>query len=56
MAGLSYFWGALLFGLLLTGVALRAALARDPGSIRALFAASILYLTALFSLLLLNRA
>lgn len=56
MAGLVYFAGALLLGLAITAVALRAALLRTPGSIRALFAASILYLAALCGLLLLNRA
>ena len=56
MAGLSYFCGALLLGLMFTGVALRAALLRSPGSIRALFATSILYLAALCTLLLLNRS
>jgi protoheme IX farnesyltransferase len=55
MAGLVYFAGALLLGLAITAVALRAALLRTPGSIRALFAASILYLAALCGLLLLNR-
>lgn len=56
MAGLLYFAGALLLGLALTGLAVRAALRRTLGSVRALFAASILYLAALCSLLLINRA
>lgn len=56
MAGRAYLVGALILGLTLTAVALRAALLRTPGPIRALFAASILYLAALCGLLLLDRA
>jgi len=55
MAGPLYFGGALLLGLALTGLAVRAALRRTLGSIRALFGASILYLAALCGLLLVNR-
>ncbi len=55
MAGLAYFAGALLLGLAITGLAVRAALQRTLGSVRSLFVASLLYLVAVCGLLLLDR-
>jgi heme o synthase len=55
MAGLTYLVGAIVLGLLLTGVAVWAAVVRSLAAARALFLASVLYLAALCGLLLANR-
>ena len=55
MTGQLYLGGALLLGLAFTAVALRAAVVRTIASARWLFLTSVLYLTALCSLLLLDK-
>jgi heme o synthase len=55
MAGRAYLVGALLLGMAMTGVALRAAIVRTTPAARQLFLASIIYLPALSALLLLDR-
>ncbi len=55
MAGRVYLVGAVLLGMALTLVALRAAVARTVPAARSLFLASIVYLPALSALLLLDR-
>jgi protoheme IX farnesyltransferase len=56
MAGALYLAGAVLLGVGLVGVAVRAAVVRTLEAARALFLASVLYLAALCALLLLDRA
>lgn len=56
MAGNVYLVGALLLGLGLLGIATHAAVVRTLESARRLFLASVLYLSALCSLLLLDRS
>jgi heme o synthase len=55
MAGRAYLVGALLLGMAMTVVALRAAIVRTTPAARQLFLASIVYLPALSALLLLDR-
>jgi protoheme IX farnesyltransferase len=55
MAGQTYMVGALVLGLALTAVALRAAVLRTVPAARGLFLASVVYLTALCTLLLVDR-
>ncbi len=55
MAGRVYLVGAVLLGLGATAMALRAAVLRTPAAARGLFLASVLYLTGICGLLLLNR-
>jgi len=55
MAGRAYLVGAVLLGMAMTGVALRAAIVRTTPAARQLFLASIVYLPALSALLLLDR-
>ncbi len=55
MAGLAYLVGALILGAALLGFSLRLALLRTVAAARALFVASILYLTALCALLVADR-
>jgi protoheme IX farnesyltransferase len=56
MAGRLYLVGALALGLAFVAVAVRAAVRRSLPAARALFLASLVYLTALFALLLLDKA
>jgi protoheme IX farnesyltransferase len=56
MAGRVYLAGALALGLAFVAVAVRAAVLRSLPAARALFLASLVYLTALFALLLLDKA
>jgi protoheme IX farnesyltransferase len=56
MAGRVYLVGALALGLAFLAVAVRAAVLRSLPAARALFLASLVYLTALFALLLLDKA
>lgn len=55
MAGRAYLVGAVLLGMAMTGVALRAAILRTTPAARQLFLASIVYLPLLSALLLLDR-
>lgn len=55
MAGRVYLVGAVVLGLGATAVALRAAVLRTQAAARGLFLASVLYLTGICALLLLNR-
>jgi protoheme IX farnesyltransferase len=55
MAGRVYLVGALVLGLALTAVAIRAAVLRTLPAARSLFLASVLYLAALCALLVINR-
>jgi len=55
LTGAVYFAGALLLGLGFLGLTVRFALARTPGSARWLFVGSILYLPALWILMIANR-
>jgi len=55
MAGRAYLLGAVLLGMAMTGVALRAAIVRTTPAARQLFLASIVYLPLLSALLLLDR-
>jgi protoheme IX farnesyltransferase len=55
MAGRAYLVGAVVLGLALTAVAVASAVRRTNGAARALFGASIVYLAALCTLLLVSR-
>jgi heme O synthase-like polyprenyltransferase len=55
MAGRVYLAGAVVLGLGLTAVAVRAAVLRTLPAARSLFLASVMYLAALCGLLLINR-
>jgi protoheme IX farnesyltransferase len=55
LTGLVYFVGAVILGIVLTGVAIRAAVLRTIPAARALFVTSIVYLTLICALLLLDR-
>jgi protoheme IX farnesyltransferase len=55
MTGRVYLAGAVLLGMALTAVAVRAAIVRSTPAARALFLASIIYLPLLSALLLLDR-
>jgi protoheme IX farnesyltransferase len=55
LAGAAYLAGAVVLGVALTAVAVRAAVLRTVSGARALFLASIVYLTLLCTLLLLDR-
>lgn len=55
MAGHLYLGGAVALGLALTAAALRAAVLRTTAAARSLFLASVLYLTGICALLLLDR-
>jgi heme O synthase-like polyprenyltransferase len=56
MAGRAYLVGALLLGLGFLALAVRAAVARTPEAARALFLGSLVHLSGLCALLLLDRA
>jgi protoheme IX farnesyltransferase len=55
MAGALYLGGAIALGLLLTGAAVRAAVSWTPATARGLFVASLLYLSLLCTLLVVDR-
>ena len=55
MAGGLYLWGAIVLGILFTAAAGAAAVRRTAGAARLLFLTSVLYLPALFGLLVVDR-
>ena len=56
MAGRAYLAGALLLGLGFVALAVRAAVKRTPEAARGLFLGSLVHLSALCALLLLDRS